>query len=911
MTFPLTALAPKVELQNVVTAGVWTDITNYVYTRGGIEVTRGRQDESSSPEPSKCRLVLNNRDGRFSPRNPSGAYYGSIGRNTPMRLSVQLGQQRLVGPGSPSTSDKAAISITGDIDLRVDARLPAWDPNQVLISKYPGGGQNSYRVFMNNLGAVALQWSTDGTASVLATSTALVPNMTGRQAVRATLDVNNGAGGWTATFYTAATAAGPWTQLGDPVIGVGVTSIFDSTALLQVPALAGWEIYSVEVRNGIGGALVANPVFTSQAEGATSFSDGLGNTWSAPAGSITNRRYRFTGEVSSWPVEWDLSGKDVWASIEGSGIRRRLTQGASPLRSPFYRAVGALASVKAYWPVEDIAGATRIAAGLTGVATMAITGAPNLASDTTFAASAPLPTMNNSSFFAPVPVHAATGEVQVRLLTKLTAATVAGAVIVRVFTSGSLSRYDVIYAAGVGGDLILAWYDGAGALVGSTGTIDFNIDNDPIRLSVEMTQVGGDVSVGIGTLVPGSITGLASVPVVVPGRTVGYCTGVQIGPTLELVDEPVGHITVQSEVTDIYDVTAVLDAYAEERAGDRVQRLCNEQGVTLSLVGDTSDTEKMGAQKIATFATLVDQCADSDLGIVGERRDVFGISFRPRSTIYSQQPTLTLAYTGLDDLRPVDDDQKVRNDITVQRIDGSSARATLDSGPLSVLAPPAGVGRYDEQIDVSLFEDAQIPAQASWRLMQGTIDEPRYPTISLNLATGGATGGFASSAALTSAALDLDQGDLLVITGPPAWLPPDSIRQIAQGFVERIGPFEYTIEVNCTPASAWDVGVYDQGLPPTRYDSDGATLNAGITSTATGPAALSLVTPAGKPLWTSSAGEFPLNIEVGGELITLSAIAATASPQSATVSARSVNGVVKAHLAGAAVQVADFSVYAL
>lgn len=54
-----------------------------------------------------------------------------------------------------------------------------------------------------------------------------------------------------------------------------------------------------------------------------------------------------------------------------------------------------------------------------------------------------------------------------------------------------------------------------------------------------------------------------------------------------------------------------------------------------------------------------------------------------------------------------------------------------------------------------------------------------------------------------------------------------------------------------------------------------------------------------------------MKITVGGEVITLSAIAATASPQSATVSARSVNGVVKAHLAGAAVDIADPVFYAL
>lgn len=33
-------------------------------------------------------LVLNNRHGRYSPRNPQSPYYGRIGRNTPIRVRV-------------------------------------------------------------------------------------------------------------------------------------------------------------------------------------------------------------------------------------------------------------------------------------------------------------------------------------------------------------------------------------------------------------------------------------------------------------------------------------------------------------------------------------------------------------------------------------------------------------------------------------------------------------------------------------------------------------------------------------------------------------------------------------------------------------------------------------------------------
>lgn len=69
-------------------SGVWTDITLYVFVDSGIQIQRGRADEQGAPTPSSCAMVLNNADGRFSPRNASGAYYGSIGRNTQVRVKV-------------------------------------------------------------------------------------------------------------------------------------------------------------------------------------------------------------------------------------------------------------------------------------------------------------------------------------------------------------------------------------------------------------------------------------------------------------------------------------------------------------------------------------------------------------------------------------------------------------------------------------------------------------------------------------------------------------------------------------------------------------------------------------------------------------------------------------------------------
>jgi hypothetical protein len=188
------------------------------------------------------------------------------------------------------TLDTAALDIVGDIDLRTDIIADTWPvaSNSTLLGKYNDDTANrAYRLDALTTGAIRLAWSDDGLNVVNVSSTVAVPIDTGdRIALRATLDVNNGAGGRTVTFYTAPTIAGPWTQLGAPVVQAGITSIFSGTANLEVGARADGTrdrfaglTFASQVYNGIAGVLVANPNFAAQAPGTTMFVDSTGKTW--------------------------------------------------------------------------------------------------------------------------------------------------------------------------------------------------------------------------------------------------------------------------------------------------------------------------------------------------------------------------------------------------------------------------------------------------------------------------------------------------------------------------------------------------------------------------------------------------------------------------------------------------------
>lgn len=81
----------------------WVDVTPdcreaSADSGGGMEITRGTPNEGNSPEPTQFNFTLQNgpskvpavlgRTGCYSPRNPLGPYYGLLGRNQKIRVSL-------------------------------------------------------------------------------------------------------------------------------------------------------------------------------------------------------------------------------------------------------------------------------------------------------------------------------------------------------------------------------------------------------------------------------------------------------------------------------------------------------------------------------------------------------------------------------------------------------------------------------------------------------------------------------------------------------------------------------------------------------------------------------------------------------------------------------------------------------
>lgn len=97
LAFPQTKLDIKVEialsadLTDVNLNWSWTDATAYFLVASLIVITRGRGDEFSTAAPATCRLTVINTDGRWCRTNPTGAWYGQLSKNTPLRVRVNGG----------------------------------------------------------------------------------------------------------------------------------------------------------------------------------------------------------------------------------------------------------------------------------------------------------------------------------------------------------------------------------------------------------------------------------------------------------------------------------------------------------------------------------------------------------------------------------------------------------------------------------------------------------------------------------------------------------------------------------------------------------------------------------------------------------------------------------------------------
>jgi hypothetical protein len=585
---------------------------------------------------------------------------------------------------------------------------------------------------------------------------------------------------------------------------------------------------------------------------------------SVPDG-MGGKSYRVWGEVPKWAPSWDPTGADVWTDIAVNGILQRLAQGPAPERSVIYNAVAnpLPTSVKAYWPCEDPSDATTIASAIVSGSPMTISGTPALASYSGFGASDPLPDLTSSYLSGGVAAYDDPTATQVRFLCHIPAAGLSdGKVICSIdqvdYSAGSAQFWELYYSTtDAANSLVLRTCasDGTFLGIGLPSTVD--VRGRLLYVSIELQESGTsitrqvrlrDVTSGVTYSVNDS-QGLVQLTRV---------TRVQFGPAARAVSGPagtaflpgvaVGHATVENAITAI-DALGVRLNPVGESAGRRIQRLCGESGIPFEWVGDLDDTADMGAQPKQNPLGVIQEAVLADDGLLYETPSALGLGYRTRASLYNQDPALTLNYTSSNLAEvptPVEDDRYLANRVTVS-VGGVTATYEETAGPLSTAPPPAGVGVYGPNansalaLNLATSDTPTLLDQAAWRVHLGTVDEARYPQISVNLAHPSITPD------MRRAVLGLRMGDRVQVVNPPTFLGTDSIDQLVLGFEESITHFEHRLTFTCAPASPYNsIGYLD--TTTARIDTDGSQLAAGLDSTTT---SVTVATTSG-PGWVRS-----------------------------------------------------------
>jgi len=606
---------------------------------------------------------------------------------------------------------------------------------------------------------------------------------------------------------------------------------------------------------------------------------------------------RATVYVMSFRLRWDSGVNHSVVDVQAQGRMQRLQDTDHPIRSVLSRELrGPTPTTSslpfAYWPMEDDAGARTAAAATIGAVPLGVSGGVTFAADSSLAGSRPLPTLPDSgSVGGAVPPYTATGAWGMLMVQKVPSAVAAANHILTITTNGSARYWTITLVPGTPHSVNIRAYDQSG-----TQILDSAVPMPDQAafygswhmFAISAKQSGSNVNYSMFVNAGGSGFGTSGT---LTANTCGNALGLFVAANSVTAGTAVGHLVVYTApafdaINDSSPLaSAGLNAQANEWPWARFQRLCIEEGVSSSF-SQAGTRLPMGPQPVGQFLDLLRECEAVDQDLMHDASPGGVLTLVARADRYNAAPTLVVDNAReqlAKGFEPVYDSTNLRTVSTVKRSGGSSATYAADTSQGT---------RPDEQT-YSLYDDSHLYEIAGWRANSLSMKRLRYPQLGINLR---------KSPELQAAWLATRLGARVQAINLPQQHGPTgaTVDACVEGYVETITSEEWTATLICSPAEPYNVAVMEGvGDAAWRVDTDGATLAADITATAL---SWTVTITAGSALFTTAGGDFPVDVDIDGERITLSGITGAASPQTFTASARSVNGVVKTHKAGAAVK---------
>lgn len=866
---------------------IWNDITDDVYghDRADVHISMSRSSESGAWQPSWCTMQLNNRLGKYSPRNAAGPYSGSLGVNTQLRI-----YRDLIWSGfGTAVSSSWSPTDTGETwsTISVGGTISATDYNVT-------GGKGTHSVPAAN-----------------ASRTTYMPGaLFGDCDMQADLTLDRtditGAGvSWGFVFWGRATnnyfrvsfevqtdesiriflfddGGTDLTGGGHLVPGIthSVSQVLRARvnidrecvrAKLWVPATQG-EPYGWEFDTQLE-AFDTSPGFI----GLQSFVN-TGNTNTKPIVFSYDNWYvrsdRFFGEVSDWPNAWDTTGRDVYVNLTASSLMRRAGVANAPIKSPVRQAIelnqnlleGAYGSTNqvliTYVPIEEGPQAVN-AAPQVGPYQVVLTG--NVRALSQHWGKGDL----NGWLYPGVALY---GDGQLACAINQT-----------IFIPADGWRVDWV----IKNSASVNW-----TIHVQTGTFTWDMLMNPTTKQVTVTRPGGSTVLDIpqffdsaphsvrldahqsgADIIWGfSIDGIDLVLTIITGQTLQGLSHWRIDSSA-LHDGPiaVAHAAAWGlAFGGSTDVETGVAGFNEERSIYRMQRLGGDAGINLIATGSRVLTAQVGPQSLAPAGQQIDEAEKVDMGLLRDLRSVIGMGYRPLNTLINQAARVTLDYAAKQLVLPlsiVDDDQYIKNDVTASNANGGRYRFSVEEGPMSAKSPAdGGVQRYTDQQTYNVAFDAQLQDIAGWQASLGTVDEPRLSEICVNISRS------QIGRQLLFDIMQSDVGDVVQINNIPynKGFGATTARELIIGYEEIVNHFVQEIRYVPKPEAPYQVIRWDDS-DVSRMQAGSSFLYSSITNSATTLIAQSL----DNTRWTNKAASLPIPIRIGGEDMSVTAVTNT------------------------------------
>lgn len=585
-------------------------------------------------------------------------------------------------------------------------------------------------------------------------------------------------------------------------------------------------------------------------------------------------------------------------SVTASGALRQLGQGNAPLFSTMRQYASAVSNLVAYWPMEDASGAIQFAGGTPATAPMPITGTVSTGSNSSAVCSDALPVFSSGGAIAWFPPYMDTGAVQVRALVVWPAASASlptQTTVFRLFVNNSaITNYDLEYDTG--GSLQIVAFSGP-TVVFDSGAVAMGVDGTTGVVGFSFSQSGSNIAVQLSYYAVGA-SSASYYNTTATGQQVGKADHIELFPDgISNSTIAVGHVTLQSQATDVLELQQPLNAYDGEMSYDRVTRLLGVAGYSacFPITDGVSFPSRMGPQRIDTVLNLIRECEATDGGIIHDGHTDSLVFLTHLVLENLTPPALTVDATTqlMPPFPPIEDDQQLRNQWTVSQRNG--AQVTYTNSDASDPNSTVNAGVYSDSVTVNFFGNADsevgtksgafgLKAQlnlASWQVHRDTPDGYRVPTFQLAFHRNPELlGSFVGNTVISS----VHRMDVTNLSSVYPQMEPWTHQFMIVGYTHSIDKFLWDVTVNVVPYEPWHVGLVaaasgDTGVNVLRLDTVGSSLSAGADA---GTSTL-LVASTDKGLWTVASDDFPFQVKVAGIPVTVTNITGAASPQTFAV----------------------------